>query len=453
MVEQPLEHDGSMDAKIVVIGGGFAGIAAATRLAESGYQISLIEQKSFLGGRTYSIQDRRTGDWVDNGQHVLMGCYHETFNLLNRLGTSKGIRLQKSLDINYRGLDGVQDFLRCPSFLPGPFHLLIGLIRMKSLGLSDILKAGRFGISLKFSPQVKHFETVKSLCRAYKQSHTLSELMWEPIALSALNEDPRHADAALFTVVLKQGFMGNAADSRMGIPVAPLSNLLGERAVEFIAEREGTVFLDSRVKQLKMEGNRISGVELFSGKNIPCNFCITAVPHENLQKIIARSELSSWISVPKLGSSPILSVYLWFEQPFSQDQICCLQGTTFEWIFHRSNFMNPGEHKQYCVCLVASAARKHQWMSRSELIQAAIDDVNVIYPNTKEKHPICAKVFWEPRATFSATPQNVRQRLGPGTSISNLFLAGDWTNTGLPATIEGAVVSGHRAADFILSNG
>ena len=151
-----------------------------------------------------------------------------------------------------------------------------------------------------------------------------------------------------------------------------------------------------------------------------------------------------------MGSSPILNVYLWYERPFADDQICCLRDTTYEWIFHRSNFMNPGEHNQYCVCLVVSAARRLINVSRRQLVQAAIEDVQRVYPQTRTTQPTSSSLFWERNATFSCTPENVEKRPDHGTSLSNLFLAGDWTNTGLPATIEGATLSGHRCAGMVL---
>ncbi|RJP29341.1 MAG: FAD-dependent oxidoreductase [Candidatus Omnitrophota bacterium] len=441
-----------MESGVVVIGGGFAGIAAATKLAEAGIRVTLVEQKSFLGGRAYSIRDRLSGDRIDNGQHLLMGCYHETFALLRRLGTDRGVRLQSTLEITYRGPDGWNDKLKCPS-LPGPFHLLAGLLRMDSIGVKETLALLRFGTALRFPRITEKAKTVSALCRRLKQPTTLTDLMWNPITLSALNEHPDDADAALLITVLRQGFMGNAGNSRMGLPVISLSDLHGEHVTRFLQERGGRVLFHSRVNQFHVDKNAINAVELTTGESIPCDACITAVPEPNLRELLKRSGLVDRIPLPSLGASPILSVYLWYERPFSHDQICCLLGTHYEWILHRSNFMKPGEHKHYCVCLLASAAHGQQKMSRQALIRAAIEDVRTTYPQTRSLAPLSACVFWEPRATFSATPQNVRNRPGHMTSLQNLFLAGDWTDTGLPATIEGATLSGHRCADFTIVYG
>ncbi len=447
MAVEPLEDDVPMAADVVVIGGGFAGIAAATRLAEAGAQVTLIEQKSFLGGRTYSITDRQTGDSVDNGQHVLMGCYHETFSLMKRLGTESGIRLQDSLHITYRGPFGYHDELKCSS-LPGPLHLLVGLFRMKSIRWKEIGAALRFGWTLRNDQPVKKPETVSNLCSRLQQPEGLNRLMWNSIALSALNEQPDQADASLFITVLKQAFLGHAKDSRMALPVVALNELHGKHASRFIHDRGGAVHLNSRVTRVHINSGEITGVRLASGETIPCKSCISTVPERALRDLLKRSELSERISIPSLGTSPILSVYLWYERPISEDRICCLMDSNYEWVLHRSNFMNPGEHSQYCICLVASAARDKLKLSRQELIQAAIADIQASYPNTQELIPLSAMVFWDPHATFSATPENVRLRPGHQTDVKNFFLGGDWTDTGLPATIEGAVVSGHRCSEL-----
>jgi uncharacterized protein with NAD-binding domain and iron-sulfur cluster len=144
-------------------------------------------------------------------------------------------------------------------------------------------------------------------------------------------------------------------------------------------------------------------------------------------------------------------VYLWFEKAFTREKISCAVGSHFEWIFHRTNFMHSSEHKLNCVCLVASAARHYFNNSREDLVHKAIYDMNSLYPETQNVKVIASHVFWERHATFSCTPQNVDKRPSHQTHISNLFIAGDWTDTGLPSTIEGAVLSGHRCADLILN--
>ena len=237
----------------------------------------------------------------------------------------------------------------------------------------------------------------------------------------------------------------------MALAVVPLQKLHGESLIHFIEQRQGNVLFDRRVERLEWEGNRVRAVVLTSGERIACGFCISAIPAPAGKKLIQNSGLDDRIAIPDLGESPILSVYLWFEKPLSDEPFCCLQDCTYEWIFHRNNFMNPGEHRLYCVCLLVSAARRLQNRSREELVKCAIDDIHRTYPEPIQQDPCHALVFWEPHATFSATPAHVQKRLGSRTGLENLFLAGDWTQTGLPATIEGAVVSGNRASQYILT--
>ncbi len=437
-----------MGADVVVIGGGFAGLSAAVHMANRGAKVHLVEKRAFLGGRTYSIPDRQTGEMIDNGQHVIMGCYHETMRLLRLLQTEDGIYFQRDLLIPYRSHEGLVDRLHCPHW-PGPFHLLGGLMRMHSLSWKDKWSAIRFGLSLKRKNNLPASETVDEYCKRLRQPPDLSKTMWQAIALSALNEQTDKADANLFRTVMQQGFLATARDSRMGLPSVPLQSLHGEHAVRFIESRGGTVHLKKSVKALNTDQCQITSVVLSTGEEIECNYCISAIPHRWLQGLVDISGISDRITIPDLGRSPILSVYLWYEQPFSDEMITCLLDTEFEWIFHRHHFMKTGFHDKPCVCLVASACRPFESWTRQQLIETAIRNVQQTYPESRSLNPIASKVFWEPNATFSTTPENSKKRLNHQTKFANLFLAGDWTNTGLPATIEGAALSGRRCADLI----
>lgn len=439
-------------ADAVVIGGGMAGIAAAVSLTRSGAQVILLETKKFLGGRVYSIPDRCSGEWIDNGQHALMGCYHQTFSLLHELGTEDGVRFQPRIDVPYRGAKGLRDRLK--GFpLPGPFHLLGGLLGMSSLSWRDKLSAIYFGAQMKRKRAVREGETVEQLYRRFGQSDVLRQRMWDSIALSALNEETAYADASLLQTVLRQAFFSAAADSRMALACVPLQKLHGEAASEYLRKRNGEVWLERRAERLELDDRgRIAAVFLSTGERIACGACLCATPAKAALKLIQKSNLNERVPIPNLGESPILSVYLWYDRSMSEDAFCCLQDCTFEWIFHRANFMNPGEHRSHCACLVVSAARRLQHRSRDELVKLAIEDIRRVYPGDGEQAPTHECVFWEPRATFSATPANIKKRLDAQTDIPNFFLAGDWTNTGLPATIEGAVVSGNRAANRIQAN-
>ncbi|MGI6456267.1 MAG: hydroxysqualene dehydroxylase HpnE [bacterium] len=436
----------------VIIGGGFAGIAAAVQLAQAGIRVTLLETKSFLGGRTYSIRDRKSGDVIDNGQHILMGCYHQTMELLRMLGTQDGIYFQDRLSVYYRDGEENYDELNCPA-LPGPLHLLGGLLRMKSLTLQDKWAAVRMGLALKNPASVQDSESVDAFCNRLRQTPAIREKMWDPIAISALNETTERADMKIFREVLAQAFFGSADDSRLGLPRVPLQELHGEAARRFIEERGGLVRLNERVERILCQGALVKGVILTTGERIPCESCISAASANHLKTILEHSALAEQIAVPDLGASPIVSVYLWFEEPLATEAVCCTPRCTFEWIFHRNHFVREGEHEKQCVCLVASAARRFQSWSREQIIEAAIADLHRLYPHSRRQKALSATVFWEPRATFSATPENVRKRLPSQTVLPNFFLAGDWTDTGLPATIEGAVQSGFMAAELLLRSG
>ncbi|MDP8245001.1 MAG: hydroxysqualene dehydroxylase HpnE [Candidatus Hinthialibacter antarcticus] len=438
-----------MVVSALIIGGGFAGLSAAVQLVDAGLRVTLLEKKSHLGGRVYSIPDRESGDWIDNGQHVLMGCYHETLELMRRIGTLESVRFQKTLSVSYRGMDAGADLLHCP-VLPGPLHLLAGLKKMQSLSFSDKLAALRYGLSLKLHGARKD-ETIHQMSSRLRQPSAIRQRLWDPIALSAMNEETASADAGVFARVLKDAFFGKARDSRLGLPIKPLSEMHGESAINYLLKHEGRVELNAKAKAFDWDQSRIKGVALANGEHIQCDLCINATPPSALQKMLLASGLETMISAPDLGTSPILSLYLWFDEEVADEDFCCLQQSTFEWAFHRKRFMNEGEHAKPCVCLVASAARRLDGLSREEIIRRGMDDLRRAYGTRVPEQPTQATVFWEKEATFSCTPENNKKRPAAKTALKNFFLAGDWTQTGLPATIEGAVRSGNNAAKAALT--
>lgn len=437
-----------MVVNALILGGGFAGLSTAVQLADAGFRVTLLEKKAHLGGRVYSIQDRDSGDWIDNGQHALMGCYHETLDFMKRIGTSDAVRFQNTLSVPYRGMDTDGDQLHCPN-LPGPLHLLAGLRNMKSLSIGDKMAALRYGVSLKYSG-VRKNETIHQMSARLRQPLSIRQRLWDPIALSAMNEETAAADAGVFARVLKDAFFGKARDSRLGLPVKPLSAMHGDAAVNYIMKHEGRIELNAKVKAFDWDQSRIKGVALADGEHIQCDLCISAAPFSALQKMLLASGLETMIWVPDLGASPILSLYLWFDEEIADEDFCCLQQSTFEWAFHRKRFMNEGEHSKPCVCMVASAARRLDGLSREEIIRRGMDDLRRAYGGRVPEQPTLATVFWEKEATFSCTPENNKKRPAAKTALKNFFLAGDWTQTGLPATIEGAVRSGNNAAKAAL---
>ena len=269
------------------------------------------------------------------------------------------------------------------------------------------------------------------------------------MAISAINEKPDSACAELFTTVLKNAFFAGREESKIGFPSVPLQALHGDHVSKFLADHQGKVLLSHKAVRLEREGKRIRSVIFQNGEKENCDYCISTLPPRHLQELITESQISQSIRVPDLGSSPILSVYLWFDKSFTDEQICCLQNCAYEWILFRSNFMKTGSHRQFCVCLLVSAARHYQTWTREDLVKAGLYDVHQTYPESQKSVLTNSMVFWEPHATFSAKPLTGCKRPGVMTEIPNFFLAGDWTDTGLPATIEGAVVSGKESAEAI----
>ncbi len=427
----------------LVIGGGFAGLSAATALAEAGARVLVLERRPRLGGRAYSLRDEVTGDTIDNGQHLMMGCYHETLRFLERIGSRHLVRAFDAPRVDFLAPDGAASLV-CPP-LPAPLHMLVGLLRLNGLTPSDKLGLWRVGWSLlraKRDYRARYAEaTVADWLRECRQSPRMRERFWDPLVIATLNEPPERAAAPLLMRVLHQGFGGRFADSRMVVATVGLSELYVEQARRFIEARGGSVRAQSGVKAIGVERGRFCGVTLADGETISATACISAAPPQDVAKYAGALAPAA----AQLHSSPIVSVNLWFDRPLFEAPFVGLIGTTMQWAFDKRALTTPASDLHH-LALVVSAARDIVHMSAKDLIDLALDDLRRVTSKVNSARLAHARVIKERQATFSATPAAERLRPAHRTAIRGFYLAGDWTDTGLPATIESAVVSGHACA-------
>lgn len=432
---------------VVVIGGGLAGLAAATALAEAGVRVHLIEARPALGGRASTYRDPRTGERIDNGQHILAGCYRETLIFLARLGTVSRLHRPSTLRIPMIDEQGRRTELALPP-LSAPMNLLAGVLAWDGLSLGERLSVLRVGRALRGAGQLSERETVRGWLERHGQSPHLCRLLWEPLALAALNQSIDDASAASFVAVTARMFGPEPDAATLLIPAVTLEDLYVVPARSMLERLGGRVTSQARAK-LWVGHERLDAV-IVGDERIPAAAVIVAVPWHALHELFGEvpAAMSAIVKdASMLQSAPIVTVNLWLEDYAGDDPFLGLPGRTFQWLFDRRRLL--GEAQAH-LSLVSSGAERSCAEPNDRLIATALQELTDALPAARQATVRHAAVVKERRATFSLKP-DAPPRPGTRTPIDGLLLAGDWTATGLPATIESAVLSGHRAASAVLA--
>lgn len=447
-----------MRHQVVIIGGGFAGLAAAVELADRGAKVLLLERRAFLGGRAYSFTDKTTGDTIDNGQHLMMGCYHHTLRFLEKIGSLHKLKFQQNPQVDFLSLtaDGLTEHasFKCPT-LPAPLHLLAGLAKLQTIGWRDRIKALRVGLELRqLNGNRSELEdlTVRQWLTRLGQTEKMQSRFWDMVTIATLNEIPDRASADMFARVLDQAFMHTRRDSTMVISKVGLSDLYTDDARRFIEARGGEVRLNAEVAKLEFSGRRVSAIELRTSERIEPENIISAVPYFALRRIISAEKIEASESLKALASfksAPIVSVNLWYANPVTDVEFTGLLDSRIEWVFNKNAISGESHSGHQHLALVISAAHEAAKLTKEELITLAVGEMERFFPEARRQKPVHAFVVREYDATISHTVGTARLRPSHRTEFNNFFLAGDWTDTGLPATIESAVRSGHECARII----
>ncbi len=433
---------------VVVIGAGFAGLSAAAMIADHGARVLVLEARPILGGRASAVRDAATGERLDNGQHVLMGCYDETFAFLRRIGTMDRVRRQAGLGVSMIEQDGRRSRLQLPP-LPAPLHLLAGVMAWEALGWRETWAVIRVGLALgrdgrrDRDARADVSGTVRDWLVSHGQTPRLIALFWEPLALAALNQPIDQAAAATFVEVLVRMFGPEAERASLVVPAVPLDDLYAEPARAWL-EARGSRVRTSAVARVLIEGGRVTGVDV-RGERIPASRVIVSAPWFSLGQVFgdAPAALAPLLaSAAATGSSPIVTVNLWFDRPVMDEILVGLPGRRFQWVFDKAAVFGRAQSH---LSLVSSGAAPVVAESNEALIDLAVREVRESHPRARAAVLRHASAVRERHATFSLAPGQP-PRPSTRTPVEGLFLAGDWIDTGLPATIESAVVSGHLAA-------
>ena len=436
-----------MTPDVIVIGGGFAGLSAATALAERDAQVLVVEARPALGGRATAFTDPATGERVDNGQHVLFGCYHETFRFLRRIGAEGHVRVQHRLAVDMIDRAGRWSRLACPA-LPSPLHLLAGVMTWNALGWRDRLSAMKMRAALSdvrggpLGSAGGPAATVREWLIQNGQTPRLIEMLWEPLAVAALNQPIDKAAAASFAAILRPMFGRNPRNAALALPARPLDEMYALPARTYIEQRRGLVRVSSPAT---IRGHHV----LIRNERLTAPAIICAVPWHALSDLLPErpAALGRVLdAADRTDASPIVTVNLWFDRVVIDRAVVGLPGRTLQWVFDkRTVFDEKASH----LSLISSGAEAVVARSNQELIDLAMAELSEALPAVRSASLLRAVVVREKKASFSVAPGQPRRPL-TRTGVPGLLLAGDWIDTGLPATIEGAVISGHWAAEAVL---
>jgi zeta-carotene desaturase len=445
---------------VIVIGGGLAGLAAGVALAESGWRVRLFEQRPFLGGRatSYVLPD---GEHVDNCQHVTLGCCTNLADFYKRVGSADKIKFFGRLFfLDPQGRYGEIG----AGIFPAPFHMTGSFAAFAPLTLGDKLSIARAMLDVLRTkgrpPDLNENGGISMLEWLGRRGQTRGAIarFWRVVLVSALNEELDRTDARFGVDVFWKAFLSNRTGYRMGVPTVPLANLYHGCKAE-IERRGGEVYLRAPVRGLKIENGEIAGVRFDEGREEKADAYVFAVPHTALAELLPESVKQSdpaLLNLDKIKVSPITGVHFWFDRQVMKEPFITLVDTTTQWIFNKTALYDDSKERakpapagQY-LQLVISASYDLLPRSREEIIALCLEEVRHALPLARDAQLVKATVIKEAAATFSPEPGVDRWRPKQEASVPGLFLAGDWTDTGWPATMEGAVRSGYLAAEAVL---
>lgn len=421
--------------KCVVIGGGFAGLTAAAYLSNAGHSVELIEASPKLGGRAYSFQDRSTGDVIDNGQHIMMGCYKETLKFLSMIGASGNIEIQKQLDVIFLKKN-YQLFHLKASSAPYPFNLLSALLHFTALSRTNRLSILKFFLKIFLvHPDRLKSLSVKQWLQIELQNEETIKSFWEILTVGTLNTSTEKASAKIFSDVLKEIFFKGTKSASIILPLKGLSETYCGQAANYLSKNDGIISLSEKVESLIFDVEKVVAVKTDKRVVENFDFVVTAVPFYALKKL-GVAEILPELNV---NYSTIVSIHLWLDINPLEEKFYGLIDSMIHWIF------NHGKH----ITLVISNADYLSIRDKKEILEIALMELEK-FTSIKRQDVISSKIIKEKRATFVPSNDLINKRPSSKTKIKNLFLAGDWTDTGLPSTIESAVKSGRTAAELII---
>ena len=435
---------------VAIAGGGLAGLAAACALSDAGFRVTIFEKRPFLGGRASSYEHPGTGEVVDNCQHVLFRCCTNLLEFYQRIGVPQEIRWYDTMTFIEPG--GRASVLRA-SRLPAPFHVAPSLMSFPFLTTSDKLALGRAILPLIFTVQSDDSHSFQQWLIQHGQTHGAIENFWKPVLISALSEDLDRVAISSAAQIVRL-YMKSPAARHMGVPSVPLTELYNA-AGDYVQTHGGQVFLRRGVTTFQSASD---SVQIQSATSLDTfDYLVLALPFDALDRVLPETPASAPIreKLSHFETSPITGIHLWFDRQITDLDHAVLLDRTIQWMFHKSRLQpmraqnGNGSGGGSYIELVVSSSKTLIEKSRAEIVDLALSEVREFFPEARQANLIKSTVIKEVNATYSPRPGIDAHRPTPVTPWARVFLAGDWTATGWPATMEGAVRSGYLAAEAI----
>lgn len=443
-----------VEREVIILGGGLAGISTAVHLLKHGIKATLVEQRPFLGGRAFSFRDRFSGEEIDNGQHVILGVCNEFLQLLSDLGTRNEIELGPSLDVPV-AFKGKVTNLRANRFFGNAF----ALVRYSHLSISDRISVARLLVKLKLH-LVDTNQSIDASAVSFAewlsfqgQSQAAIERFWSLFILPVFNchvDEVAAEDAIEFTRI---ALLGSARETAIGYPRTDLSSLIGTPASQFMRENGIEVKMGARVSSISKSKSGVFEVALSSGEKLRCRNVVSALNPKSIASVLPTSDKSLAAMKTALTSfeySPIVAVHLWYEKPVMVERVLAFVDLGLQWVFNDSALRNTSNNSTQHIVISLSGADEWAMLTKTDVLHRITSAMRVAFPLANTVDIVNSTVVKTLDATIKIKPGSRRFRFLQNTDVPGFYFAGDWTDTGLPATMEGAVLSGKTVADLVV---
>ena len=435
--------------RIGIIGAGLAGLAAGVELADRGHQVELLERRPWAGGATYSFRDEQTGDEIDNGQHVFMQCTTAYAAFLERLGTLDQTRRQTRLSVPVFDEAGRRSDLRAAN-LPLGLHLAPSLLRYRHLNWRQKAQIVRAFLAIRRLGSEERERmarlTFEQWLRERGQASDTIREFWDFLVIPTLNCPADQASASQALFVIEEGFQHSPAAAALGVSAVGLSELHVDPAVRAIEERGGTVSTRTPIERIEVAGGRVEALVLRDGERRAFDACVSALAPWRLLPLLPEDVRGEGTlgTLARFEPAPIVNVHLWFDRPVAGFDFAAFIRSEVQWVFNRSRAGGEDEAARQHLVISISAPGELFALDGEDLRERLLPQLRAALPAARGAELLHSRVVKEPEATFVPSPG--LERPGPRTPLANLFLAGAYTDTGWPATMESAVRSGLAAA-------
>jgi len=431
---------------VAIIGGGVAGITAYNYLVQRNFKVCLIEARDSLGGRINSFIDKTTSDEIDNGQHLLIGAYKEFLDLVNDLNSTKFLKILNHIDFKLYSKD---KRYHLKSKLNGKWGYLLAILNLNKIDILDKVRIVKLFVMINFISAYKFDDySCYEFLKKNNQSDKIIKIFWEPLILATLNNNIYDAPAKLLINVLKLGFLSNSQNSKLIFSKVGLTKLI--EPIEKKIFNNSKIFKSTRVKKIINENNKIIRLLLNNGEYIIANSFISTVLPIELKKMNLDSNIEKFNFFDGWEYSSVLSIYLWYDGDIFDFDFIGVIDSPIHWIFNRREiFEDQNIAYPNLISIIISSANELINLNSNEILDLVREEILNILPEIKNRNLLHFRIIKEKFATLKIDKSVEKSRPNNNTNFSNLFIAGDWTNTDLPATIESAALSGKKSAIFV----